>query len=140
MTRGSSTTRSGSGTPPVGQRLDQVCTVGIGIESETRDVVHWHYRGHGRTAAARDLRQANLDLLARATSQFAEYFEPYTAEPLGSVEQSWTAADWIIDRVALNQHSIGDHSADGEGWGNDCDWWNHLGIEGVNQESGPAAG
>jgi hypothetical protein len=32
------------------------------------------------------------------TSQFAEYLEPYTGEPLGSMDQSWTAAvalDWL---------------------------------------------
>jgi hypothetical protein len=55
-------------------------------------------RHHGRTAEAQALRQANLDLLARETSRFAEYFEPYTAEPLGSLDQSWTAAvalDWL---------------------------------------------
>ena len=36
--------------------------------------------------------------LERPASAFAEYFEPYTAEPLGSLEQSWTAAvalDWL---------------------------------------------
>jgi hypothetical protein len=37
-------------------------------------------------------------LLARPGAAFAEYFEPHTAEPLGSPEQSWTAAvtlDWL---------------------------------------------
>ena len=32
-------------------------------------------------------------------SGFAEYFEPFTGEPLGSPEQSWTAAvvlDWLL--------------------------------------------
>jgi hypothetical protein len=55
-------------------------------------------RRHGRTETARALRAANLDLLAHPGGQFAEYFEPYTAEPLGSLEQSWTAAvaiDWL---------------------------------------------
>jgi hypothetical protein len=32
---------------------------------------------------------------------FAEYFEPFTGEPLGSVEQSWTAA------IALDMLAIG---------------------------------
>jgi glycogen debranching enzyme len=44
------------------------------------------------------LRAANLALLGRPQARFAEYFEPYTAEPLGSLEQSWTAAvtlDWL---------------------------------------------
>jgi hypothetical protein len=47
---------------------------------------------------AAELRSASLAQLERPTSQFAEYFEPYTAEPLGSLEQSWTAAvalDWL---------------------------------------------
>lgn len=49
-------------------------------------------RGGGR------LRVANLALLDRPTAQFADYFEPYTADPLGSLRQSWTAAvtlDWL---------------------------------------------
>jgi GH15 family glucan-1,4-alpha-glucosidase len=53
---------------------------------------------HGRTAEAATLRAANLELLAQPTSEFAEYFEPYTGEPLGSLEQSWSAAvalDWL---------------------------------------------
>jgi glucosylglycerate hydrolase len=55
-------------------------------------------RLHGQRAAARNLRAANLAMLSQPTAQFAEYFEPYTAEPLGSLEQSWTAAvalDWL---------------------------------------------
>jgi hypothetical protein len=65
-------------------------------------VVNWLYwwalRQHGFENEARELREANLALLARPTSRFAEYFEPFTAEPLGSLEQSWTAAvalDWL---------------------------------------------
>jgi hypothetical protein len=53
---------------------------------------------HARAQAASDLRAANLELLAQKEAQFAEYFEPYTAEPLGSIDQSWTAAvtlDWL---------------------------------------------
>jgi hypothetical protein len=48
------------------------------------------------------LRAANLALLEQPSAEFAEYFEPYTAEPLGSLEQSWTAAvmlDWLADGV-----------------------------------------
>jgi len=44
------------------------------------------------------LRRANLALLSRPTAHFAEYFEPFTGEPLGSLDQSWTAAvalDWL---------------------------------------------
>lgn len=36
--------------------------------------------------------------------QFAEYFEPYTADPLGSLRQSWTAAvalDWLANSASL---------------------------------------
>jgi len=54
--------------------------------------------GHGRAAEAADLRSANLALLARPKARFAEYFEPFTGEPLGSLDQSWTAAvalDWL---------------------------------------------
>ena len=32
------------------------------------------------------------------TFSFAEYYEPFTGEPLGSMQQSWTAAavlDWL---------------------------------------------
>jgi glucosylglycerate hydrolase len=53
---------------------------------------------HGQREPAANLRAANLALLAQPTAQFAEYFEPFTAEPLGSLEQSWTAAvalDWL---------------------------------------------
>ena len=49
------------------------------------------------------LRDANLALLARPESRFAEYFEPYTAQPLGSLDQSWTAAvalDWLSEAEA----------------------------------------
>ena len=49
-------------------------------------------------ARAEELRQANLQLLLEPTSRFAEYLEPYTGEPLGSMDQSWTAAvalDWL---------------------------------------------
>jgi hypothetical protein len=57
----------------------------------------WGLRHHNLEHEAAVLRDANLRLLQRAESKFAEYFEPYTAEPLGSLEQSWTAAvtlDW----------------------------------------------
>jgi glycogen debranching enzyme len=52
----------------------------------------------GRTTTAAALRAANLALLARPEARFAEYFDPLTAEPLGSADQSWSAAvalDWI---------------------------------------------
>jgi glycogen debranching enzyme len=58
----------------------------------------WGLRQQGEERRAEELRQANLQLLMKPTSQFAEYLEPYTAEPLGSLHQSWTAAaalDWL---------------------------------------------
>jgi glucosylglycerate hydrolase len=58
----------------------------------------WGLRQHGFAAEASALRQANLALLSRPEARFAEYFEPYTAKPLGSRDQSWTAAvalDWL---------------------------------------------
>jgi glucosylglycerate hydrolase len=48
---------------------------------------------HGR---AYDLRRVALQELSGGT--FAEYYEPFTGEPLGSDDQSWTAAvtlDWL---------------------------------------------
>jgi hypothetical protein len=50
--------------------------------------------GEAEHAAA--LRRVALEQLAE--SGFAEYFEPFTGEPLGSDDQSWTAAvalDWL---------------------------------------------
>jgi hypothetical protein len=58
----------------------------------------WGLRQQYQFGAAERLRSANLDLLANPGAEFAEYFEPYTAEPLGSLNQSWTAAvalDWL---------------------------------------------
>jgi hypothetical protein len=48
------------------------------------------------------LRAANLAQLDRPEAHFAEYFEPFTAEPLGALNQSWTAAvtlDWLATAV-----------------------------------------
>jgi hypothetical protein len=50
----------------------------------------------GYAGRADELRRDSLDQIA-ATGEFAEYFEPFTGEPLGSRQQSWTAAvalDW----------------------------------------------
>jgi hypothetical protein len=61
-------------------------------------LVCWSLQRHGLDDRARQLRTANLGLLSRPEAQFAEYLEPYTGEPLGSIEQSWTAAvvlDWL---------------------------------------------
>jgi hypothetical protein len=56
----------------------------------------WSLRRDGLDEIAARLRTASLDQLA--TVGFAEYCEPFTGEPLGSADQSWTAAaaiDWL---------------------------------------------
>lgn len=61
----------------------------------------WGLLQHRQRQVAAQLRSANLALLSRPAAEFAEYFEPYTAEPLGSLRQSWTAAvvlDWLARR------------------------------------------
>jgi glucosylglycerate hydrolase len=65
-------------------------------------VINWllwcGLRAHALESEAARLREANIALLARPEARFSEYFEPFTAEPLGSPDQSWTAAvalDWI---------------------------------------------
>lgn len=53
---------------------------------------------HARAGAAAALRAASLALLRPTSARYAEYFEPFTGEPLGSLDQSWTAAvalDWL---------------------------------------------
>ena len=50
----------------------------------------WSLIRAGETDRASRLRQDTLGQLAEGG--FAEYFEPFTGEPLGSHEQSWTAA------------------------------------------------
>jgi glucosylglycerate hydrolase len=50
----------------------------------------------GEVERAQAMRRAALQELAEGG--FAEYFEPFTGEPLGSDNQSWTAAvalDWL---------------------------------------------
>ena len=50
----------------------------------------------GEKESAAALRRCSLEQLA--AGGFAEYFEPFTGEPLGSDDQSWTAAvalDWL---------------------------------------------
>jgi len=52
--------------------------------------------GAGERERAEVLRRTALDQLSEGG--FAEYFEPFTGEPLGSDDQSWTAAvtlDWL---------------------------------------------
>jgi hypothetical protein len=56
----------------------------------------WALRRAGEYERAARLRQASLDQIAAVG--FAEYVEPFTGEPLGSLDQSWTAAvalDWL---------------------------------------------
>jgi glycogen debranching enzyme len=50
----------------------------------------------GYSARADELRRDSLAQIA-TTGEFAEYFDPFTGKPLGSSQQSWTAAvalDW----------------------------------------------
>ncbi len=57
----------------------------------------WSLLRSGQTDRAGTLRKASLEELAAGS--FAEYFEPFTGEPLGSDYQSWTAAvvlDWLV--------------------------------------------
>jgi hypothetical protein len=67
----------------------------------TWPIINWllwdGLRRLGCPARARELRRDSLNQLA-AGGEFAEYFEPFTGEPLGSRRQSWTAAvalDWL---------------------------------------------
>jgi hypothetical protein len=56
----------------------------------------WALRRAGERAAARQLGEAGIDQLRQGS--FAEYYEPFTGEPLGGWHQSWTAAvalDWL---------------------------------------------
>jgi hypothetical protein len=61
------------------------------------DWLLWHsLRLLGYSDRADELRRDSLGQIA-AAGDFAEYFEPFTGEPLGSPQQSWTAAvtlDW----------------------------------------------
>jgi glucosylglycerate hydrolase len=50
----------------------------------------WSLMRAGEHERAERMRRAALDQLSECG--FAEYFEPFTGEPLGSTEQSWTAA------------------------------------------------
>ncbi len=61
----------------------------------------WGMLRHGSEQQAEAIRVANLELLQQPQAQFAEYFDPFTAEPLGSRDQSWTASialDWLAFR------------------------------------------
>jgi hypothetical protein len=65
----------------------------------------WGLVGQGMVERAAALREANLALLSRPIAAFAEYFEPFTGEPLGSLDQSWTAAvalDWLASDQSVS--------------------------------------
>jgi hypothetical protein len=55
----------------------------------------------GEAERAEALRQVSLAQIASAG--FAEYIEPFTGEPLGSGDQSWTAAAVIEWLAAANE-------------------------------------
>jgi glucosylglycerate hydrolase len=62
----------------------------------------WSLIRSGETERAAQIRRASLDQIAEGG--FAEYFESFSGEPLGSKEQSWTAAvvlDWLADDIRL---------------------------------------
>jgi glucosylglycerate hydrolase len=55
----------------------------------------------GERQLAERLRESSLEQITEGG--FAEYFEPFTGEPLGSREQSWTAAV-VLDWLASGPH------------------------------------
>jgi glucosylglycerate hydrolase len=64
----------------------------------------WSLIRAGRAARAAEMRRQTLAQLAECG--FAEYFEPFTGEPLGSREQSWTAAV-ALDMLATETSASG---------------------------------
>ncbi|QIN83240.1 glycogen debranching protein [Rubrobacter tropicus] len=59
-------------------------------------LIWWSLLRAGEHERAEDLRSTALDEFS--AGHFAEYYEPFTGEPLGSDDQSWTAAvvlDWL---------------------------------------------
>ena len=57
----------------------------------------WSLVRGGDVVRAAQIRRASLDQIAQGG--FAEYFNPFSGTPLGSIEQSWTAAvalDWLV--------------------------------------------
>jgi glucosylglycerate hydrolase len=70
-------------------------------------VMNWYLAGclrrRGDEERYRRLREASLAQLMEG--HFAEYYEPFTGEPLGSMDQSWTAAvalEWLADPDATD--------------------------------------
>jgi hypothetical protein len=62
----------------------------------------WSLIRTGEPARAAHIRRETIGQLAEGG--FAEYFEPFTGEPLGSLEQSWTAAV-ALDMLAVESRS-----------------------------------
>ena len=62
----------------------------------------WSLIRTGEPARAAQMRRDTLEQLAEAG--FAEYFEPFSGDPLGSHEQSWTAAV-ALDMLAVESKS-----------------------------------
>jgi hypothetical protein len=61
-------------------------------------LLSWAMRRDGEVSVASRLKSATLEQLADGT--FAEYYNPMTGAPLGSLNQSWTTAvalDWLLD-------------------------------------------
>jgi hypothetical protein len=59
----------------------------------------WSLVRAGEHQLAERVRESSLEQIVEGG--FAEYFEPFTGEALGSREQSWTAAvvlDWLASR------------------------------------------
>ncbi len=53
----------------------------------------------------RAIRLRNHGLAQLSDGRFGEYYEPFTGEPLGSDEQSWTAAvvlDWLANQEEVS--------------------------------------
>ena len=62
----------------------------------------WSLIRVGEASRAAQIRRETLGQLAEGG--FAEYFEPFTGEALGSHEQSWTAAV-ALDMLAVESKS-----------------------------------
>ena len=61
-------------------------------------LIWWSLLRSGEHKRSGELRRAALD--GFSAGHFAEYYEPFTGEPLGSDDQSWTAAvvlDWLAN-------------------------------------------
>lgn len=66
----------------------------------------WALSRHGECAVARQWREQGLAQLGDL--RFGEYYEPTTGDPLGSLDQSWSAAvalDWVASHVEETRDS-----------------------------------